>query len=217
MFKKLSYPGSILLSLFLFSINSFPQQVETEKRDNISTDRHDYEKWHITFSLPWINWFYFKPKNEEKQYSSGFGGISTGVHYYYKKNRFLAFNVATVGDSEYFFPFINITPDDVRSSLRTNHFALTNNYEFRLFSFGIGPSFSNNNYFYDNDLDSLNIIDIQKKNQSFGLVSNCYYKLNEYCSIGFIYRPSFLLMNRSNPWVYEHYFGIDFFLKTPIK
>lgn len=97
----------------------------------------------LAFSLPYINSFHLQPQNETPKTNTGFGGISIGLEYFYKANRFLSINAYAASD--FFLPVpaaVDIYGEFQMMS--SAYLSLTDNYKIGRLSFGYGLSYSRN-------------------------------------------------------------------------
>ncbi len=81
-------------------------------RPKISKSYYDYRtktyptnkgQINLICSFPWVNSFYLQPNQETSKINTGFWGISAGLEYFYKDNKYIALTGSAVMD--FFIPF----------------------------------------------------------------------------------------------------------------
>ncbi len=170
----------------------------------------------LCFSIPYVNGFNFEPKDFGTKVNTGFWGISAGLEYYYKNDKYIGLKF--VGATDFFVP-VPASPglDEVREDLSTTYVELTDNYKFGRLNLGYGINYSVNNYRFIDETDPDNSIEIKRKNQSFGLTTNTYFQFGKSFFLGVIYRPTFFRINPTTDFKYEHLISLDFAFKIPIR
>ena len=168
----------------------------------------------VHVSLPYVNNFYFKPDAGSK-HSTGFMGISGGLDYYYRNERYVNLSVSTMMD--FFIPFpVPVDYDGGQYDfLSTNCLSLSNNRRIKRFTYGYGLSYVRNNWRfrdYDNHEN-----DLEESYNAFGLVFPMYYQLGKSFHIGMIYRPTFYRPGLEKNFNYEHTISIDLAWKIKVK
>lgn len=124
----------------------------TVLRPPVSKVYYDYysktyptHKGQINFvlSLPWINSFYLQPEHESSKSNTGFWGISAGVEYFYKDNKYLS--MSGHGASDFFIPVpATVDISGEYEMMSTIYLSFTDNYKFRRFTMGYGVNYSKN-------------------------------------------------------------------------
>lgn len=175
----------------------------------------------LLFSLPWINNFYLKPRNESTKLNTGFYGISGGIEYFYKNDRYIGLTTNAVMDNLAPFP----APIDYSGAYETMssvYLSLTDNFKFKRFIFGYGLNYSINNWElkyggYHFDPSQQTRIPVRKSSQSIGFTVNEYYQLGRHFFIGLIYRPSLIEIYPMTELKYEHLISLDLAWKFRLK
>lgn len=203
--NRYSYPKNVYLDL------------ETRADEYFTSDISDKtNQLYLHLSIPYLNSFYLQPDNFENKSNTGFWGISGGLDYYYKRNKFLSFRGITAID---LFVPVPASPslDDVRENMSTTSLELTNNHRLGKFSIGYGISYAWNRWQFIDETDIDNEIEINRRSQSLGLSTNIYYKLGRTFNIGLIYRPTFYRINPTTELNYEHLISLDLAWKIKLK
>ena len=170
----------------------------------------------LHLSIPYVNQFYFQPNNIESKTNTGFWGISTGLDYYYKTNKFLSFKGLLATD--FFVPVpAPVTLDDTRENMNTTNLELTDNYKSGKFRLGYGINYSWNNWKFIDTTQPDNRIEINRRSQNIGLTTNIYYQIGRAFNIGIIYRPTFYRVTPIAQFNYEHLFSLDLAWKIRLK
>ena len=174
----------------------------------------------VTFSIPWINNFAFKPSGEDQKNSTGFFGISTGIEYYHNKYKFISLNASAVIDLIAPVP-ASISYDGEQETLSALTISLTENHKFNRFTLGYGLNFSKNNWKLDNTEFDENVPNskkpIFKSNYGIGFISNVYFRLGEDFYIGLNYKPTLLNIKPLQKFQYEHVISFDLMWKIRLK
>ena len=178
-----------------------------------STQRHQLN---FVVSVPYVNSFYFKPQNETVKLSTGFFGLSLGLEYFYRDNKYLS--ISANGVVDYSFP-IPLPVEQFGKyeveSLNSIYLSVSNNYKFNRFSFGYGINLSKNIYNNNYSYDTIGFPS-RKASYSLGVTLNTYHQISKHLYVGIIYRPTFLRISPTTELVYEHLFSIDFAWKIKI-
>lgn len=169
----------------------------------------------LVFSIPYVNGFYFKPQGYGTKTEIGFFGISVGIEYFYKPNKYFSFNTSAVTD------FIAPVPapvhyDGAYDKMNSIYFSLTDNFKIKRFSLGYGLNYSINNWIYIDDSNIQNKMEIKRKNQSLGLSTNAYFQFGKFFFVGVIYRPTLYKLQPKTEFKYEHLISLDFAFKIPL-
>lgn len=170
----------------------------------------------LVFSIPYVNGFYFEPQDYGTKTTTGFFGISTGIEYFYKPNKYFSFNASAVTDflAPVPAPVSYDGPYDKQNSI---YFTVTDNFKVNRFNFGYGLNYSINNWIFIDDSDSQNEIEIRRKNQSLGLTTNVYFQFGRSFFVGVVYRPNFYTLEPKTEFKYEHLISLDMAFKIPIR
>jgi hypothetical protein len=171
----------------------------------------------LTLSLPHANSFYLKPENEIPKSNTGFWGISGGLEYYYKANKYLSFNANAVSD--FFVPVPAAVDIQGKYELMTSvYLGLTINKMVHRFSYGYGINYSKNSWKYEDRYGAPAIIteSIIKSSQSIGITINGYHQISKSFFVGLIYRPNLLRTAPALEFNYEHVISLDFMWKIKL-
>jgi hypothetical protein len=180
----------------------------------------------IYFSLPLLNQIYLHPQDETTKANIGMFGLSGGLEYYYRKNKFLELGMSLVSGThlhlgEHFqasYPndslkyHIGLSEDESNSSL---YFSLTDNFRFTRFTLGYGLNYSENLWdvsyqrIYANDTVTPIKASVDKYSMTWGITLNGYYQWGKHFFIGLIYRPTLLTTVPVFEFKYEHLISLD--------
>lgn len=198
-------------------------------RPKISKGYYDYwtksfptrkGRLNLTYSLPWVNSFYLQPNQETSKVNTGFWGISAGLEYFYKENKYVALTGNAVMD--FFIPFpAAVDFSGEMENMYSIYTSLTDNYKFRRFTVGYGVNFSRNTWklvYHDRfDPPPPSREPSTKSSNSFGFTLDGYHQIGKRFYIGLIYRPTFLNVYPDVDFKYEHLISMDFRWKIRIK
>jgi hypothetical protein len=198
-------------------------------RPKISKGYYDYwtksfptnkEQINFTYSLPWVNSFYLQPSQETAKANIGFWGISAGLEYYYKENKFLSLNGNAVMD--FFIPFpAAVDFSGEVENMYSVYTSLTDNYRFRRFTVGYGLNFSKNTWklvYHDRfDPPPPTRKPATKSSNSLGFTIDGYHQIGKRFHVGLIYRPTLLNVYPDIDFKYEHLISLDFKWKFRLK
>ncbi len=167
----------------------------------------------LVYSLPWVNSFYLHPKQEGPKINTGFWGISAGLEYFYKKNKYVSLTGSAVMD--FFIPFpAAVDFSGEVESMNSLYASLTDNYKFRRFSLGYGVNFSRNTWqlvYYDRfDPPPPTREPVKKSDNSIGLTFDAYHQVGKRFYIGLIYRPTLANIYPDFEFKYGHLISLDF-------
>jgi hypothetical protein len=202
--------------------------VKTLKPDLLAKiDRYFAKKYpaqkgqvNLSLSLPYVNSFCLQPVNETTKVNTGFWGLSAGLEYYYKDNRYMSLRAGAVSD--FFLPAPAAVDLLGKHELMTSaYLSFTNNHKVNRFHFGYGINYARNVW----ELSDYGPPDpqlpppetIEKSSKSLGFTFNVYHQVNEYFFIGLIYRPSVLRIDPVTQFRYEHLISLDFNWKIRLK
>jgi hypothetical protein len=171
------------------------------------------------FSIPIANHFYMQPRNEPKKSLYGMFGISAGLSYYYRNNKYLyaGASLATDWGPDFYMDF-----DGAVQSAYAANFTVTDNFQLKRFTVGYGLNYaiytwklSNNDYtwppnqepvmYHSEDLRP----SLTKRNHAFGATANLYHQINKFLHIGLIYSPTFYSTFPSSGFMYQHAISLD--------
>lgn len=166
----------------------------------------------LSIGLPGVNNFYMQPVQEGVKINTGFWGISAGLEYFYRNNKFLSLNASATMD--YFLPLpVAVEYSGEMERMNAVTFALSDNFRFRRFTLGYGLNFSRNTWrfvYYDRfEPPAPSREPTVKSLNSVGLVFNGYHQLNRTFHIGLIYRPNFLAVYPHVDLTYEHSISLE--------
>ena len=174
----------------------------------------------LFLSIPYINSFRMHPADEPLKINTGFWGISAGLEFFYRQNRFLSFNVS--GVSDLFVPF-PVSPgfEYPYEMMKSWYISLTDNIKYNRFNFGFGICYANNiwefsDYRILND-DIFEYYEIIKIHRTLGAVFNGYHRIWEDFFIGFTYRPTFIKIQNPREISYEHLISFSIGMKIRLK
>lgn len=174
------------------------------------------QELNLSISIPYLNGFSFRPADFGTKVNLGFWGISTGIAYSYRSNRYVKMKLATASD--FYVPFpMAVTPDDVRESLTTAYLELTNNRRFGKLDFGIGMNYCRNNWRFIDEIDPKATVITNRRHQSIGFTGQSHLQVLEVFFIGLIYRPTFFEVYPSSGYKYEHLISLDFEFRIPLN
>lgn len=172
----------------------------------------------FTYSLPWVNSFYFQPNQESSKANTGFWGISAGLEYYYKDNKYLSLTGSVVMD--FFIPFpAAVDFEGERESMYSVYSSLTDNYRFRRFTVGYGLNFSRNTWSLTHHGGSIPPTrePVTKSSNSMGFTIDGYHQIGKRFYVGLIYRPTLINVYPVVDFKYEHLISLDFKWKFRLK
>jgi hypothetical protein len=174
----------------------------------------------LVFSLPWINSFFLQPQNESSKQNTGFWGLSVGLEYFYKNNKFISLNANAVSD--FFVPVpaaVDISGE--YEMMSSTYLSITDNYKFKRFTLGYGINYSKNTWdyrYYDRfDPPPPTRDPIKRTSESMGFTFNGYHQFGEHFFVGLIYRPTFVMIYPQVGFKYEHLISLDFAWKIRLK
>src|SRR5690349_112474 len=174
----------------------------------------------LVLSLPHINSFYLQPPGESSKSNVGFWGISMGLEYFYKDNRYVS--LTANGVTDFFVPVPAAVDIYGEYELMTStYLSLTSNHKINRFHFGYGINFALNNwdlsYHGGGDAPPPTHDPVTKSSHSFGVTLNAYHQLSKRFLIGVVYRPSILRISPTTEFKYEHVISLDFGWRIPLK
>lgn len=171
---------------------------------------------HLSLSIPYVNGFNFEPKGFGTKVNTGFWGISAGLEYFYKPTKYLGLKF--VSASDFWVPVpAAVTPSEVRESLYTTYVELTDNFKVGRMHLGYGLNFSVNNWRFVDETDPDDGIEINRRNQSFGISAHTYHQFGKSFFVGLVYRPTFYRIYPKTDFKYEHLISVDIAFKIPLR
>lgn len=208
---------------FYYGKNIFLYSSDTTGIIRPKISKHYYDYWsktyetnkrqvNLTYSLPWVNSFYLQPDGETPKINTGFGGISAGLEYFYKKDKYIAITGSAVTD--FFIPFpAAVDYSGEVESMYSVYASLTDNFKFRRFTLGYGINFSKNIWelvYYDSfDPPPPTREPAKKTNVSLGFTIDGYHQVGKHFYIGLIYRPNIVTVDPNFEYKYEHLISLD--------
>ena len=178
----------------------------------------------VTGGIPFANLFYFTPSNEELQNMSGFFGVTVGLEYFYKENKFLKLSGSYALDHEVPIP-VGIDYDDAHQRVRAANITLTDNYKLNRFTVGYGLNYAMYTWQLINDdypvaLTPDSVTDsndlrppMEKNSHAFGLSLNTYHQITKGLFAGIIYNPTLLTTYPNTKWEYGHVVSLEIIYK----
>jgi hypothetical protein len=185
---------------------------------NYFSKRFPYNKGrlNLVFSLPYFSGFYLHPHNETSKTSSGFMGISTGLDYAYKNNRFLALRAAGMMDYPFLFPISLNYSGEVQKKNAVN-LSITDNFIIGRFTLGYGLNYSKHSWelkYYDYRNSPPPTRDsVKKTTQALGITLNAYHQIWKLFNFGITYHSSIYSICPEPSFNYEHIISLDFAVK----
>lgn len=173
--------------------------------------------WAFTVSIPYANQFYQQPRYEGNKSQFGFFGLSAGLEYYYKDNRFVKINASAPIDFEFPIP-VPLDRFDSYETMRSFSFTVTDNYKRNRFSFGYGLNYTIHIWEIVNpdwEFPSNDEQPRKKNTHSFGLTGNTYFQLSENWSAGLVYNPTFFNSFPESGFCYQHTISFDLMYRLP--
>lgn len=191
-----------------------------EQKNHFMTNKGD---WYYYLSLPmfYLSYYSISPESFSRVNTGGIFGISTGVDYYYKRNRFfnITGTISAGGDISTCTDGYSDTEKILTYNINGSH-----NHKYRNFSYGYGLSYTYTHWHKDTYKDLMgNLKENTQKRYSYlytceeanystlGFVFNGYSYFSKYFSVGIIYKPNFVrLKSKSKPFCFEHQITLDF-------
>lgn len=174
----------------------------------------------LTYSFPWVNSFYLQPIQETSKINTGFGGISAGLEYFYRNDKYISLTGSAVMD--FFIPFpAAVDFSGEVESMYSVYASLTDNYRFRRFTVGYGVNFCKNTWklvYHDRfDPPPPTREPATKSSNSIGFTLDGYHQIGKRFHIGLIYRPTILNVYPDVDFKYEHLISLDFKWKIRLR
>jgi len=191
-------------------------------RDYVAKSFSDHRgQTNLSIALPHINSFYLQPQNIGSKRNTGFLGFALGLEHFYAHNKFLCLRADAVTDFIAPFPAV-VDFRGEHESMASLYLSLTDNKKHHRFTFGYGLNYSRNVWqlSYYRQIDSVSSEakhPISKVSHAAGTTVNTYHQFGKHFFAGIIYRPTFLRVNPSLNFKYEHLISVDFMLKLRLK
>jgi hypothetical protein len=204
---------------------TYPNHLYLDREDSLyrfTNYQPDHRKgqWQLHLSLPYINNFYFQPREEKSKANTGFLGLSVGLNYYHSKKQFL--KLSTLGVLDFMVPFpAHVDYSGGHEFMRSVSVSLSNNHHWKRFTLGYGISLAKNIWEYR----YYNLFEpppptrdpVVRRDYSLGLLLSTYYNVGKRFGLGLIYRPTFARLNKPADFAYEHLISVDIAWKIVVK
>jgi len=208
--RRWTYPANI----FVHSDGTF-----TMGRINNFYRRNNISHLALNISLPFVNFFHFRPQSLPPKNHSGFFGISIGGELGYSNNNSI---VLTFGGAiDYPVPVpVGISWDryGVRERMFTHYLSLEHQvHVFRRLIVGTGISYNSTGWRRTdygtgwNWQDSIipEVITTSERHRTLGLSFSIYVPLDRQFRLGVNYRPSLYRIRPRPAWEYSHVISVD--------
>jgi hypothetical protein len=200
--KRFTYPSNIFIDP-ADSSDRFHRFVPVIKKGNL----------YLHISVPYVNHFYFQPSGEPSKSNAGFFGLSAGMDYYYRNNRFVSLKAAKAIDFLVPIP-AHVDYSGEHETTSSVYLTLSDHFRMRRFSIGYGLSFSKNtwNFIYHDRFNPPPPTrdPVSKSSYGLGLTLPVQYHIGKKFVIGMNYRPTFFRFSGSIKNTYEHLISLDF-------
>lgn len=169
-------------------------------------------EFNVFVSLPHINSFHMKPEGEGLKTNTGFWGLTLGLEYFYKENKYISINANRVSD---FFVPIPASPgiEGFYEAMNSTYISISDNLKFNRFTIGYGFCYAINLWEIRDDgymdTDDEPFENISKSHITTGLLISSYHRILEDLYLGVIFRPTFLKLKNPNEFAYEHLISIS--------
>ena len=174
---------------------------------------------YLKLSIPFINGYFYQPEGEGIHREVGFWGISFGVEYYYKENKYLSLTGNAVTGL-----LVPMGAFDIRGEyeqMSSLYLSLTDNYKIKRYHLGYGLNYTMNTWEllngYFQDTIAPTRAPLRKLNQSLGITLSGYFQFGKVFYMGLIYRPTFLNTSPFFEFRYQHLISVDFMWKLKLK
>lgn len=241
--KMYTYPSNIILNKDL-TVNTHPtSQLKQKIQRRRETGRKRAIRARYNEQLPQKGDFYFDlslpfiyithstttPETMPRKSGMSVFGLSAGLDYYYKDNRFINLSGNVYSGGDIVIGCGGSLDDDVER-LVSYSIMLSHNHKYRRFSFGYGLSYTYNDRWEERYLMPENAegekYDFHFHGYSFkdwrystlGLVFNGYTYFSPNFSVGLIYKPNFVRLktNSGKVFNYEHQITLDFLFRIKL-
>lgn len=168
------------------------------------------KRMNLVVSIPWVNSFHFQPDGEPSKTNTGFLGLTVGLDKYYKPSKFVNVNIGEAWDFLLPFP----APYDHQGeweSMVSSYISVTDNFQFRYFSFGYGLNYSKNQWVLNSRPEITEPIQSIRSTESntVGITLNSYWQATPHFYVGLIYRPTLWQIEPVQIFKYEHVISFD--------
>jgi len=207
--KTAKNKDSLVVSQSMGRINSFYQ------RNNIN-------HLALNLSLPYVNFFQFRPQNLPQKSLFGFFGISIGGELGYSNNKSIVLTFGGVVNYPIPVPVgISWDPYGVREQMFTHYLSLEHQVRvFRHLIVGTGLSYNSMGWRHTDygtgwdwqDTVRPKPIFMSERHRTLGLSLSAYVLLGEGFRLGVNYRPSFYRIRPRPAWEYSHVISVDLLL-----
>lgn len=225
-----AYPTPLLWTGFLIDRKNpkrytYPTRMYFDLNDTTNTylsydPRSKKGEIDLRISLPHINNFLLKPKNESNyKLNTGFWGLTVGLDYYHSSKQFI--NFSATGVMDFFLPIpAAVDMAGYYEIMNSTYICVSNNHKIKNFTVGYGLSYAKNTWnlnYSDWGEEPLTVEPVSKSNNAIGFIFPAYYMPTEHFFIGAVYRPTLFRLSTENPFKYEHLISIDFGWKLKLK
>ena len=206
--RRWTYPANIFIH---------PDGTFAMGRINNFYRRHNINHLALNLSLPYINFFQFRPQNLPKRNLWGFFGLSIGVEYAYSDNKSIALTFGGTTDFTWPFPVSWHPEGGIHESMFAHYLSLEHQFRIlRRFIVGTGLSYSSTGWYYrdDGEWEWGNTIRpepifMSERHRTIGLSLSTYVILGKRFRLGISYRPSFYRIRPRPAWEYSHVISVD--------
>ena len=208
--RRWTYPANI----FVHSDGAFSMG-----RTNYFYRRNNISHLAFNISMPFINFFQFRPQNFSKRNLWGFWGISIGAELAYSNNKSIVLTFGSAIDYPVPVPVgISWEPYGIREQMSTNYLSLEHQFRvFRRLIIGAGLSYNSTRWSrvdygtgwsWQDSIIPQTIV-TSERHRTFGLSFSTYVPLGRMFRLGVNYRPSFYRIRPRAAWEYSHVVSVD--------
>lgn len=165
---------------------------------------------HLNMSFLIVNDIYWRRINKDDD-DAGPLGITTGINYCYRDNRFISFQAGIAN----YTPFGEAIGSDNEGWHKTykgssQFINFRNNHVWRRFDFGYGFSLSKLHYSFDHYNDVLNIERSGRyTNLGLGGSFSAYCRIATIFFLGVLYQPQFISFSEKRSFGYKHTLSLE--------
>jgi hypothetical protein len=186
---------------------------------SLSANYYDTKKGLVNYttSIPLVNNFDLHPRMGGPIRNTGLLGLSAGLEYYYKDDRYFKLGAFVLADA------LSHEPQQYRDGFTSTYsigLSLTQNRVYNRLSVGYGINYAQNAWIYDNQYPDNNLPPrpgtperIQRATASLGLQLNAYYRVGKQFHIGIVYNPYVYDVAPSGEFNYQHTISLDLLWK----
>ena len=172
------------------------------------------------FSLPHVNSFLLKPKEEGIKSKLGFWGLSSGIDYFFASNQYIELSADVVCD--YFVPVPAAVDLEGKYELMSSaYISLSRNRIVRRFSLGYGLVLAENVWNLSNngkiDPGLPTRTSIKRQETALGIILTSKVRFKKNMFFGIKYRPTFFRFVADPTWTYEHVISLELGLRFSLK